>query len=145
MHGIFISSIPELSALVFSQPNQDNEDGYLITKEIAELDINADFVNLSACQTAQGRLIPGEAPIGLSYAFLLAGAKSVSSTLWSIADQGTSVFMQAVYKMVKEKNISYAQAINNVKREFIEGKYGTKYRLPYYWAPFVFYGDNTCK
>jgi CHAT domain-containing protein len=48
--------------------------------------------------------------------------------------------MATMYGMVQEKGINYAEAITEVKRRFISGGFGEKYKAPYYWAPFVYYG-----
>jgi CHAT domain-containing protein len=48
--------------------------------------------------------------------------------------------MVALYVLVEGKKIGYGEAINEIKREFINGKFGEEYKSPYYWAPFVYYG-----
>jgi CHAT domain-containing protein len=140
-HGIVVSDMPELSAVVLSQFEDElnDEDGYLTMGEIAELDIKADFVNLSACETGLGKIYSGEGVVGLTQAFMLAGANSVSVSLWPIADKATSEFMVSVYSKIAEGE-DYSESINDTKRKFISGKYGEKYKHPYYWAPFVYYG-----
>jgi len=140
-HGIIVPDYPELSSLVLSYDlyNPDNEDGFLRTSEITELDIDADFVNLSACETGRGKVYSGEGVVGLTQAFMLAGANSVSVSLWPIADDATSYFMTSVYHKIAD-GIDYAKAINDTKRDFIWGKYGPEYKKLFYWAPFVYYG-----
>ncbi len=142
-HGLVVPEIPELSAIVLSQfkGGQGDEDGYLRMGEIAELNIKADFVNLSACETGLGKIYGGEGVVGLTQSFLLAGANSVSVSLWSVADKSTSQFMVSMYDMVQNKNLNYADAMTEVKRRFINGDFGEKFSAPYYWAPFVYYGD----
>ncbi len=84
----------------------------------------------------------GDAGImGLTQSFILAGANAVSMSLWSVAGESTSQFMATMYGMVQEKGINYAEAITEVKRRFISGGFGEKYKAPYYWAPFVYYGN----
>jgi CHAT domain-containing protein/Tfp pilus assembly protein PilF len=141
-HSIVVSDMPELSAVVLSQFEDElnSEDGYLTMGEIAELDIKADFVNLSACETGLGKIYSGEGVVGLTQAFMLAGANSVSVSLWPIADKATSEFMLSVYSKIAEGE-DYSESITNTKREFISGLYGEKYKHPYYWAPFVYYGN----
>ncbi|MCP4255183.1 MAG: CHAT domain-containing protein [Candidatus Scalindua sp.] len=142
-HGLVVPEMPELSAIVLSQfkSGQDDEDGYLRMGEIVELDIRADFVNLSACETGLGKIYGGEGVVGLTQSFLLAGANAVSVSLWSVADKSTSQYMVSMYDMVQNKNLSYADAMTEVKRQFINGDFGKKYKAPYYWAPFVYYGN----
>jgi CHAT domain-containing protein/tetratricopeptide (TPR) repeat protein len=136
-HGIAVPEAPELSALVLSQVPGD-EDGYLTMREIAGLRLNADFVNLSACDTGMGKILAGEGVVGLSEAFLSAGAGSLSVSLWPVSDEGTQKFMTDLYRMVKERGISYARAMTEVKRQFL--KKG-RFQEPVYWAAFVFYGS----
>jgi tetratricopeptide (TPR) repeat protein len=120
---------------------QGREDGYLCMGEIAELDIKADFVNLSACETGLGKIYGGEGVVGLTQSFLLAGANAVSVSLWMVSDESTAQFMVSMYDRVQDKDISYAVAMTDVKRRFINGVFGEKYKAPYYWAPFVYYGN----
>ncbi len=152
-HGLVVNEIPELSAVVLSQfrDQQGEEDGYLRMEEIAKLDVRADLVNLTACEThltdrragrlAGGRVDGNEGLVELTQSFILAGARAVSISLWPVADESTSQFMATMYGMVQEKGIGYAEAITEVKRRFISGGFGEKYKAPYYWAPFVYYGN----
>ena len=141
-HGLVVPEMPELSAIVLSQfeEEKEGEDGYLRMGEIAELDIAADFVNLSACETGLGRIFGGEGIVGLTQSFLIAGANGLSVSLWQVADKSTPKFMTELYKKVRNTGIGYGQALTEVKRAFINGDYGEKYQAPYYWSPFVYYG-----
>jgi len=146
-HGLVVPEVPELSAVVLSQfeNEQGRDDGYLRMGEIVELDIKADFVNLSACDTGLGKIYGGEGVVGLTQSFLLAGANAVSVSLWEVSDESTSQFMVSMYNRVQDKDISYADAMTGVKRRFISGDFGDKYKSPYYWAPFVYYGKDDLK
>ena len=73
-------------------------------------------------------------------AFEYAGAESVLVSLWPIDDKSTSLFMTSFYNKINSGNI-YDHALAEVKREFISGEYGEEYKKPYYWAPFVYYGE----
>ena len=141
-HGLVVQEVPELSAIVLSQfkKEKEGEDGYLRMNEISELNIKADFVNLSACETGLGKIYGGEGVVGLTQSFLIAGANGLSVSLWQVADDSTSNFMVAMYKAVNEQGLGYSEAINKVKRRFIKGDFGKTYQAPYYWAPFVYYG-----
>ncbi|MEA3446209.1 MAG: CHAT domain-containing tetratricopeptide repeat protein, partial [Bacteroidota bacterium] len=138
-HGIFIPEYPNLSAIVLPAGDK-SEDGFLNAKEIAKLNIQADFVNLSACETGLGKIYEGEGVVGIAQSFVIAGANAMSVSLWQVADRSTSIFMTELYKMVREDNISYSMAMNRIKRKFINGDYHKAQILPYYWAPFIYYG-----
>lgn len=137
-HGLTVAHLPELSALVLSQfSSEQEEDNYLRIPEVLALDLNADFVNLSACETGLGKVYQGEGVTGLTQAFLAAGANQVSVSLWQINDQSTALFMSELYR---EGALFPAQTETKVKRKFIQGQFGETYRHPYYWAPYIVYG-----
>jgi len=140
-HGLTVPVVPELSAVVMSifEPERVG-DGYLRTDEISQLNIKADFVNLSACETGLGKIYGGEGVVGLTQSFLIAGANGLSVSLWSVADNSTSVFMVEMYKNVLNNNMTYYEAMAEVKRNFINGKYNKAWKNPFFWAPFVYYG-----
>jgi CHAT domain-containing protein len=106
------------------------------------LDLTADVVTLSACETGLGRLVGGEGVVGLTQAFVEAGAGGVSVSLWQVADRSTSTLMQAVYERMETEGEAFDVALTTVKRAFIAGDYGEAYRAPYVWAPFVYYGRS---
>jgi CHAT domain-containing protein/tetratricopeptide (TPR) repeat protein len=141
-HGDANPYIPELSALVLSQVEEGEEDGYLRTGEIMKLNLKADFVNLSACETGLGKLYSGEGVVGLTQSFLIAGANGLSVSLWQVADESTALFMTALYSSVETQGLSYAEAMTTVKRHFINGDFGEAWKAPYFWAPFVYYGSE---
>jgi len=139
-HGLLVPEVPELSALVMSLGEEigDAEDGYLQTGEILKLDLDCDFVNLSACETGLGKIVKGEGIVGLTQAFLLAGVRSLSASLWQVDDMATMAFMVGVYSLVKEKQCGYREAITEMKRRFIRS---SNFSTPFYWSPFVHYGE----
>ena len=141
-HGLVVPEVPELSALVLSQfKDMGKEDGYLRTEEIPNMEIRADLVNLSAFDTGLGGIYENDGFTMLIHSFVLSGAKAVSVSLWRVADESTSQFMATMYSLVQDKDISYIDATTEVKRQFINGDFGEKYKAPYYWAPFVYYGN----
>lgn len=140
-HGIAVPEIPALSALVLSQPAAGDEDNYLRLPEIAQLPLDADLVNLSACETAVGKVFQGEGVYGLTQAFLTAGARQVSASLWQINDQSTAQLMTVMYRQAQSTG-DFTQALTQTKRRFIAGDFGETYRHPYYWSPFVLYGPG---
>ncbi len=140
-HGLVEPQIPELSALVLSQfaTAKGLDDNYLRVNEVAKLKLQADFVNLSACETGLGKIYSGQSVVGLTQSFLLAGANGISVSLWEVQDDSTAEFMITLYELVNE-GMSYPDAITEVKRLFIAGEFGEDWAAPYYWSPFVYYG-----
>jgi CHAT domain-containing protein len=101
------------------------------------LRLNTDLVVLSACDTAVGPIEGEEGIAALSKAFLLAGARSVVSTLWSIDDTSSVLFMKQFYAHVAAHD-SPAEALATAKKEMLQ-TFG-KAAVPYYWAAYTFEG-----
>ncbi len=140
VHGLALPTFPELSALVLSRNAEEgSQEGYLNAAEIQSLDIGARFVNLSACETGLGALVRGEGVVGLTHAFLSAGAGGISVSLWNVADDSAVDFMEDMYTGVVGGE-NFDTAMSATKRNFINGKFGERFKKPYYWAPFVYYG-----
>lgn len=141
-HGLVVPAVPELSAVVLSQKQELSafDDGYLRMPEITELNLEAEFVNLSACETGLGKIYGGEGVVGLTQAFLIAGANGLSVSLWQVADESTAEFMIGLYKHIVHDKMDYFNAISEMKKKFITGKTEKNWTHPFYWAPFVFYG-----
>ncbi len=141
-HGYVTTDQPELSTLVLNQTNSySQEDGYLTAQEIEKLNIKANLVCLSACQTGRGLLKDGEGVMGLSNSFLLAGAKSTIVSMWSVSDDATSKFMSSVYQIVAKQKATFKKALFITRQKFINGDFGDEYKKPFYWSPFVYYGN----
>jgi CHAT domain-containing protein len=113
------------------------EDGFLQASEIVQLSLNSDLVILSACDTAVGPLEGEEGIAALSGAFLLAGARSVVSTLWSIDDTFSLFLMKQFYKHLAAHEPA-AAALTAAKRDMLR-KYGAA-AVPYYWAGYTLEG-----
>ncbi|MFN0085603.1 MAG: CHAT domain-containing tetratricopeptide repeat protein, partial [Blastocatellia bacterium] len=94
-HGLINTEHPGLSGLVLSLVDRDGlpQDGFLRLHEIYNLDLPADLVVLSACQTALGREVKGEGLVGLTRGFMHAGAERVVASLWQIDDHATAELM----------------------------------------------------
>ena len=139
-HAVTVADAPELSALVLAEAGGrgTKEDGYLSVAEIAKLDLQADFVNLSACNSDVGPVYGGEGTVGLTRAFLEAGANGISVSLWQLHDRFTRDFMIGLYRRVRKRGLSYARAITEAKRAAI--RRGTV--EPFLWAPLVYYGSD---
>ena len=102
---------------------------------IRELDLRSELVTLSACETAGGRRVRGEGIIGLSHAFLAAGARGAVVTLWRIDDAATAEFMGRFYGRLRSGD-SPSQALLSARREQL----GADGSHPARWAPFVLVG-----
>ena len=142
-HGFYCEHNPALSSLVLSidKETTNQQEGYLTLNEISQLKLNADLVNLSACETSKGINYTIEGIDGFVQAFFDAGAKSVLSALWSIEDQSTQIFMTEFYKDFKKSN-DYTQALNQTKKNFINGNFGEEYKHPKFWSPYTYFIKN---
>jgi CHAT domain-containing protein len=99
--------------------------------EIAELDLGAPLIVLSACRTGEGEIIPGEGVVGLTWAFLHAGAKAVAASLWSVEDESTAELMLAFHRFLRDGHDPVA-AMTRAQRERMKAN-----PHPAYWSPFV--------
>ncbi|MEA5537424.1 CHAT domain-containing tetratricopeptide repeat protein, partial [Limnoraphis robusta Tam1] len=139
-HGLLNESQPELSGLVFSLYDETGTEkaGFLQLSDIFNLTLSADLVVLSACQTGVGQDIRGEGLVSLTRGFMYAGAERVVVSLWAVADNSTSEFMQNYYRKILETGSNHATAMREVQLEMIQSN---NYNAPYYWAAFVFQGE----
>jgi len=137
VHGYASTTERNGSALVLLSDPPAGEDGFLQASEIVQLPLNSDLVILSACDTAIGQLEGEEGIAALSGAFLLAGARSVVSTLWSIDDTFSLFLMKQFYKHLAAHEPA-AEALTEAKRDMLR-RYGAA-AVPYYWAGFTFEG-----
>lgn len=136
-HGIVDENDPQLSR-IFLQSDSDAEDGNLFAGEIYNLEMDADLVTLSACQTGLGKISKGEGVIGLSRALVYAGAKNIVVSFWSVADESTSILMKNFYRVLLESNSNnYSHNLRQAKLSLLKDQ---KYAAPYYWAPFILIG-----
>ncbi len=112
----------------------------LFLGEIARSDMRqVDLAILSACETEQGRLVEGEGIQSFSRAFLAAGARSVVTTLWRVADEPTATFMETFYYHLA-RGSTKADALTAAKRKFLHS--GGPLANPYFWAAFVLNGEG---
>jgi CHAT domain-containing protein len=131
-HGEFDPINPLFSSLKLTRDKSD--DGNFEVNEVFGLDIKADIVTLSACQTGLGDLVGGDELVGLNRAFIYAGTHSILSSLWRVSDISTAVLIKHFYrnygKEDKAESLRKAQLL--VKRF---------YPHPSYWAGFNLTGD----
>jgi CHAT domain-containing protein/tetratricopeptide (TPR) repeat protein len=138
-HGLLNAERPQFTGLVLSLVGNKNEDGFLRTDEVFNLKLGSPLVMLSACETGLGKEKRGEGVMGLTRAFMYAGAPTVGVSLWSVADKSTADLMTDFYKrLLASQTASPATAMRDAQLAMIAGK---KYSAPFYWAPFVLVGD----
>ncbi|MEO5600338.1 MAG: CHAT domain-containing tetratricopeptide repeat protein [Cyclobacteriaceae bacterium] len=136
-HGVVDEVNPELSRIFF-QSHSQTEDGNLFAGEIYNLQLNANLVTLSACQTGLGKILKGEGVIGLSRALVYAGAKNIVVSFWSVADESTSLFMKEFYgNLLSDPKSDYSGNLRHAKLNLLKTE---KYAAPFFWAPFILIG-----
>ena len=139
-HGLLNSQHPELSGVVLSLFDETGRevDGFLRLQDIYNLKLSADLVVLSACNTALGRDIKGEGLIGLTRGFMYAGAPRVVASLWKVDDAATAELMSIFYRKMLVENLRPAAALRAAQAEMMKQ---TRWKSPYYWAPFIIQGE----
>jgi CHAT domain-containing protein len=142
-HGLLNAERPQFTGLVLSLVGNKTEDGFLRTDEVFNLRLGSPLVMLSACETGLGKEKRGEGVMGLTRAFMYAGAPTVGVSLWSVADKSTAELMTDFYKRllgspIGPAAVSPSAAMRDAQLAMIAGK---KYSAPFYWAPFVLVGD----
>lgn len=139
-HAIADFAHPELSGIVLSLVNEKGQpqDGYLRLHDIYNLNLPADLVVLSACQTGVGKEIKGEGLIALTRGFMYAGAQRVVASLWKVDDAATAELMAEFYDQMFTRKLSPAAALRAAQMKLAHqpGR-----REPYYWAGFVLQGE----
>ena len=140
-HGIVDTTNPELSGIVLSQfvdkQAKPVEKGYLRLGDIFNLDLGAELVVLSACDTGLGKDIKGEGLVGLTRGLMYAGSKRAVVSLWQVSDEGTSKLMPTFYKAVLQGKAPTI-ALREAQLQLWNSK---EWQNPYYWAAFTLQGD----
>lgn len=138
-HGLTDESSPENSFLMLSQWNEKGrrQDGRLTARQVASLRLKADLVVLSACRSGAGRPLRGEGLTGLARSFLVAGARRVVVSLWSVDDRAAAALMRSFYGALA-RGLPAAEALRLAQQEL---RLGEPWGAPYYWAGFALFGD----
>lgn len=134
-HAILNETDPALSGMVLAQDDDPAEDGFLQAHEVLRTRLAADLVSLSACNTGLGTLVRGEGVLGLTRAFLCAGAQAVLISLWEVPDRSTADLMDDFYRGYLEQGLPADAALRTAQRDAIAS--GASVRE---WAPFVLVG-----
>jgi tetratricopeptide (TPR) repeat protein len=139
-HGFVEPGNAKSSFLVLSQWDRQGHsiDGLLTADDISHLDLPADLVVLSACETGLGERIPGEGIVGLSHAFMEAGATRVMVSLWKVEDQATSKLMDSFYHEYFTNGLSPLQALRRAQTAMWKSQ---SFNAPFFWGGFEVQGD----
>jgi CHAT domain-containing protein len=131
-------------ALVLTIPDKPSEedDGLLRASDVAMLKLNADFVVLSACNTAAGDKPGAEALSGLARAFFYAGARSLIVSHWTVDSDSTVELMDGLFDALKANpHLSHAEALRVSMLRMIGDSSNPNWAQPKFWAPFVVVGE----
>ncbi len=138
-HGVFDDQHPETSGLLLSIFDRNNDpllDNFLTPFHVNRLDLNADLVVLSACESALGKEVKGEGLMSLTRAFMRAGASRVIASLWVVNDARTARLMKEFYRQMWTTHREPSPALREAQRRmFNDGE------PPQIWAAFQTYGD----
>jgi CHAT domain-containing protein/Tfp pilus assembly protein PilF len=140
-HGLLNPKHPELSGIVLSLFNEQGaeQDGFLRASEVYNLNLPAELVVLSGCQTGLGKDVRGEGLVGLTRGFMYAGAARVLVSLWDVDDEATSELMGRLYRgMLGKRRLTPAAALREAQISFWRDK---PWGSPYYWAAFTLQGE----
>src|SRR5262249_35108006 len=141
-HGYINTEQPQLSAIILSLVDKDGKPqphgGFLRTIDIFNLNLPAEMIVLSACETGLGKEVKGEGLVGFTRGFMYAGAPRVLVSLWSVSDQATAKLMERFYKRMLKKEMPPAAALRAAQKRMLDEK---KWAAPYYWAAFVLQGE----
>jgi CHAT domain-containing protein len=137
-HGVLDERSPLYSHVVLTPGRgAGGDDGLLEAWEILRLRLDAEVVVLSACDTARGRIAPGEGVIGMTWAFFAAGARALVVSQWQVEATSTTRLMTAFHRGLAEGRVSKADALRAASLELLRTP---EHAHPFYWAGFVLVG-----
>jgi CHAT domain-containing protein len=139
-HGMANSNDPDYSLLAFTEVEDDQENEFLYVSDLYNLELNAEMVVLSACETALGKNFRGEGIMSLAKGFSYAGAKSIFTTLWSVNDQSTYNIIQAYYVYLQQ-GMDKDEALHLSKLDYIKNASDFTAH-PFLWSPYILIGDT---
>jgi CHAT domain-containing protein len=134
-HGTASRLSPLDSAVILSKASVQEDSFKLYARDIIRHPLHAQLVTISTCYGAGARAYTGEGLVGLSWAFLFAGAHNVIGALWEVSDASTPRLMDQLYAELKKGQSSQA-ALRSAKLSLL---HSNDFRRPFYWAPFQLY------
>jgi len=140
-HGTASRLSPLDSAIVLSkagatQAGAEEDSFKLYARDIIQHPLHAELVTISTCRSAGARAYSGEGLVGLSWAFVRAGAHNVIGALWDVSDASTPQLMDELYAELKKGETPDA-ALRHAKLTLLRSS--ASFRKPFYWAPFQIY------
>ena len=126
---------PVLVLTLIDQPA--DRDGFLRLSEVMGLDLRADIVALTACQSGLGKRITGEGTMGMGRAFQYAGARSVLMSLWSVAEEPSMKLVESFFMYMKQGK-GKLEALKMARDDIRKAGYDH----PFFWASFILVGDT---
>ncbi|NES25305.1 MAG: CHAT domain-containing protein, partial [Symploca sp. SIO3E6] len=139
-HGLLNSEHPELSGIVLSLVDEQGNptNGFLRLHDVFNLNLPAELVVLSACETGLGKEVKGEGLVGLTRGFMYAGALRVLVSLWNVNDAATAEMMSRFYRLMLQEGLSATAALRAAQ---LEMQQESQWQAPYYWAGFTLQGE----
>ena len=141
-HGVLNPDYPELSGLVVSLVDRQGnpQNGFLRLNDIFNLNLPAELVVLSACQTGSGENVKREGIVGLTRGFMYAGSPRVIASLWNVNDASTAELMKLFYQKYLQENLPPAEALRQAQLAMWQSNQ-VDWRTPYFWAAFTLQGE----
>ena len=138
-HGYINEKHPQLSMLLFSQPKDSTatEDGVLYGGETYNLNMNAELLVLSSCESGIGRLIMGEGMLAMTRGFFYSGATNIIFSLWKVYDRQTSDLMREFYRHVLVGE-TFSSSLRKAKLSMIKDQ---ETAFPSKWSGFILVGN----
>ena len=139
-HGVFDDEDPGRSGIVLSLFDKQGrpQDGLLRLRDIYGLELAADLVVLSACNTALGKAVEGEGLVGIVRGFMHAGTKRVVASHWRVDDEATGELMKRFYLAMFKEGRPPAAALREAQLAMLQQE---RWQAPFYWAAFVLQGE----
>jgi CHAT domain-containing protein len=139
-HTLLDDNNPALSCLVMTSPSDTAEDGFLYSYELIQMNLNAQLVVLSGCNTGFGVLRYSEGLISIARSFFYTGVRTVAYTLWQLPDETGANIIENFYKHIKHRN-KPEDALRKSKLDFLSNTDALKSH-PFYWAGYVIVGKS---
>jgi CHAT domain-containing protein len=139
-HGVASRNDPLDSSIILSRPSQGDDAFKLYARDILRHPIQARLVTISACYGSGDRVFAGEGLVGLSWAFLHAGARNVIGSLWEVSDESAPRLMDSLYRGLQQ-GMSPDVALRQAKLALLHSS-TQNFHAPFYWASFQEYSQQ---